>query len=339
MSTQPAGTSGPSNSSDSLSAAELIAQLTVSDEIQDDQVPDQNDDDDSNDDLPDGEEFQEESESDDPEPQEEPDEIEQLLSTDPERLKEIARQAGSKSLSRFAELTAKNKALEAQLQNRQPEAKPLPAPLEDNPFRGLDAKQVEDKRKELEKVVDAVEVLLDEHDDYGPDDLIAYGGKEYKKKDLKTALRNSNKSLSKFIPDQLAEIQRIDARLEQKEVWKQRLVLEIPAMADESSELSQKHRVLMDQPIIQQMIANTPDFAPLAEHFVGHALNSILMSTKKTKPAPGSPPRPKVSGSPVGAVATPTRTDTGAKVKDKEEKFMKSGRADDLVALFASQTR
>jgi len=337
MSTQPAGTSGPSNSSDSLSAAELIAQLTAPEQIESEAAEEA-------DELEQEEESEQSEESaeiqeSESEEAEEPNEIEQLLTTDPERLKEIARQAGSKSLSRFAELTAKNKALEAQLQSRQPEAKPLPAPLEDNPFRGLDAKQVDDKRKELEKVVDAVEVLLDEHDDYGPDDLITYGGKEYKKKDLKTALRNSNKSLSKFIPDQLAEIQRIEARSEQKEAWKQRLVTELPAFADESSELSQKHRALMEQPIIQQMIANTPEFAPLAEHFVGHALNSILMSTKKPKPAPGATPRPKVSESPVGAAATASRVDSGAKVKDKEDKFMKSGRADDLVALFASQTR
>lgn len=340
MSTQQPGNSGPSNSSDSMSEAELIAHLTApvpteSQETEELETEEQE------------EELEEsteaaETEEEETEESEETDPIELLLSTDPERLKEIARQAGSKGLSRFAELTAKNKALEAQLAARQETTEPLPEPLSDNPFRGMDAKQVAAKRDELEKVVESVEALLDEHEDYGPEDMIECGGKQYKKKDLKFALRNSNKSLSKFIPDQLAEIQRIEARGQLGQEFKSKLLTEIPAYADENSELSKQHRALMDSPIIKKLIAAVPEFAPVAEHFVGHAVNSFFSSSKKPKAttAPGTPARPKVSGSPVGAAATATRADAGAKAKEKQAKFMESGRADDLVAaLIASQNR
>lgn len=335
MSTQPTGNSSP-QSSDSLSAAELVAQLTapVQTETEESEYTEESDE------VEESEQSEESTENEESESEEseEPDEIEQLLSTDPERLKEIARQAGSKALSRFAKLTAEKKALEQQLATRQAEAKPLPEAIPDNPFRGLDAKQVGEKRKELERVVETVESLLDKYEDYGPNDVIEYEGQQFPKSNLKLALRNANKSLSKYIPDQLTEIQRIEERAEQTIQWKERLVNEVPALADDSSDLSQKHKALMEQSIIKEMIANTPNFAPLAEHFVGHALNSMLNLTKKSKtPAPGQKPQPKVAGSPVGAAATASRPQAGVKVKEKEDKFMQTGRASDLVAFFAAQ--
>lgn len=344
MSTQPASTAGE-QSSDSLTESQLVEQLLGSQlpqETEPEDIIQEGEPEGEPEDPPEGEELEGGEEG---EPEGEPtddDLIEQLLSKDPERLKEIARLAGVKSVSRYAEMTAKNKALAEQLQARTAETKPLPEALPDNPFRGMDAKQVEDKRKDLGKVADTIESILDDHENYGPEDVIEYGGKEFTKKELKSIRRGITKQLTDFIPDQLAEIQRIEQREYVRSQYEAAIPVQIPEISDEESEVAILYKSLMADPLSKQIAEKIPDMAQLP-FIMAHAANSIIQARNKqpvkAATAPGAKARPRVAASPVGAVATPTRTEANVKVKEKEDKFMSSGRAGDLEAFLIAKSR
>jgi hypothetical protein len=339
MSTQLPNSGG--QSSDSLTESQLVEQLLGAQqpqetEIESEEVEAEEEPEITEEEIPEVEEEEAEEET------TEEDEITKLLLTDPDRLRDIARQAGVKSLSRFAELTAKNKALEAQLQAKQVETKPLPEALPDNPFRGLDAQQVEAKRKDLGKVAKTVEALLDEHEDYGPNDVITHDGHEFTKKQLKAISRSITTQLSEYIPDQLAEIQRLAQREQSKAQFDAAILEQIPAFSDENSEVVALHKSIMANPHTLAIGEKVPELSAQLSFIMAHAANSILLSqgkTSTTATAPGIKARPKVAASPVGAVATSARVEPNAKAKEREDKFLKSGRADDMVAMFVAKSR
>ncbi len=344
MSTQPDPTaSGDSNSSDSLTESQLVHQLLGASQPQEQNLQAEETETEVETET-ETEAILETEEVETEETQTEDDDlIAQLLASDPEKLKEIARLAGSKSIGRYGELTAKIKNLEAQLQSvPQETAKPLPEALPNNPFRGLDAKQVAEKRKDLEKVADTIESLLDDNDDLGNEDEIQHGGETFTKKQLKEYRRNVTRQLSQYIPDQLAEIQRVEQRETLTAQFAAAIPIQVPEMADENSEVASLHKGFMADPLIQRITKEIPDLSPQLPFILAHAAKNIIASRNAPQgaaPAPGQKARPKVAASPVGAVATPTRTVTDAKIKEKESKFLESGRADDLVAMFAAKHR
>lgn len=338
MSTQPPENSGSETSSDSLTEAQLVEQLlgppqqeqeteTV-EEVETEEEVEQTD-----------QETEEVEQTETEAEATEDDLIAQLLSSDPERLKEIARLAGSKSLGRFGELTSKIKSLEAQSQSQQAAPKPLPEALPNNPFRGLDAAQLETKRKDLGKVAKTLDEILDDHEDYGPNDTITYDGKDFTKKELKSIRRVVTEQLSDFIPDQQAELQRSEQRAKEKEVYDAAILEQIPALSEEKSELKDLYNGIMADPRTSLIAERVPDLAPQLSFIMAHAANSIFQTMAKppTKAtAPGTKARPRVPASPVGAVAPSSRVEPGVKVKEKADKFYQSGRADDLVAMLTA---
>jgi len=274
-------------------------------------------------------EVEEETEAEEAEEENQDFDIESLT---PEQIQQIAKKGKSRLLQRIGELTAKNKALE---ERAQAETKPLPKPIADNPFSSLKTREeVETKIAELEKVVEETDRILDDHEDYGSDDVITIGGKDYTKKDIKTANRNSRNALSKFLPAQLSEI----ARSEQGEAARQHLNAlipkEIPELADEESPLSLRFKASKEDPAYKELRATAA--GPQIDYLLAHALRSIHSSDQKKKLAPAVPgekPKPKVAGNPVGTASRPIAQ--SGKGREQLEKFEKTGNAQDLVRLLS----
>ena len=237
---------------DNLSFDELVAQRTQARTFTEETELDEPTQDEPEEETEESEEpedeFQEDESGEETEEQE-PQSID-LESLTPDEIKQLAAKGKSRLLQRFGELTAKNKALEEKLAS-QADAKPLPKsiPKADNPFSTLKTvAEVQAKREELEKVADDTDRILDEYEHYGPEDIITVGGHEYTKAQIKTARRNSQQGLLKFLPAQEAEIERASQRKVHQEQFDAAIPLQIPEMADEDSELF-KQFATMPKPI------------------------------------------------------------------------------------------
>ena len=132
-----------------------------------------------------------------------------LLSLNPEQLQALAKKSRSRLLHRVGELTAQKKALEEKLSS-QAESKPLPViPQEENPFRDIESVDgLKAKFEELEKVAQETDNILEEHEDYGAEDIIVVGDREFTKKEIRKANRNAREAMAKYLPAQHAELAR-----------------------------------------------------------------------------------------------------------------------------------
>lgn len=259
-----------------------------------------------------------------------------LASLSLEGLQTLIAGPGQKSrlLKRIAELTAKNKAHEER-ERSQPEAKPLPKPIADNPFASLKTRaEVEAKIELMEKVAEDTDRILDDHEDYGSNDIINIGDKEYTKKDIKAANRNARNALSKLLPAQLTEIARSEQGEQAREHLNALIPVQIPELADEESPLSLKFKASKEDPVYQELRATAA--GPQIDYLLAHALRSIHSFDQKKKLAPtvpGEKPKPKVAGNPVGTASRPIAQ--SGKGREQLETFEKTGNAQDLVRLLS----
>lgn len=279
----------------------------------------------------------EESEAEEPEEEEEPSESEiDLQSLTVEQIQELAKRGKSRLLKDVGKLRAENRHLQEKLSAR-PDTKPLPAiAAEDNPFRDLKTvEEIQAKYDELEKVAEETDSILEDHEDYGAEDIITLGNKEFTKKEIRLANRNARNAMLKFLPAQAAEIHKITQRAEMEEKFNAAIPVEIPELADETSDLSQKFKSMMADPLVEQVRKQVPDLAPQLGYLLAHAVRSITGQTP-TKPratTPGILPRPKVAGNPVGVGAAKA----GGKSVRKQgteayQQFEKTGSEADWIA-------
>lgn len=260
-----------------------------------------------------------------------------LLSLTPEEIQTLAKNGKSRLLQRFGELTAKNKALEERLQ-AQADSKPLPKtiPASENPFSSLKtADEIQAKYDELEKVVEETDRVLEEHEDYGADDLINFGGKDFTKKEIRTANRNSRAALTKFLPAQKAEIQRSEQRKAMTEQFNAAIPEQIPEMADETTDMAKQFAAMRTDPLVEQVRQAVPDLAPQLDYLLAHAARSLSFKKPPTKAttAPVTIPKPKVAGIPVGAAAARSTAATGKdKARQAAARFEETGSEEALIA-------
>jgi hypothetical protein len=259
-----------------------------------------------------------------------------LLSLNPAQIQELAKKSRSRLLHRVGELTAQKKALEEKL-NSQAEAKPLPTiPQESNPFRDIDTVEgLKAKYEELEKVAEETDTILEEHEDYGAEDIIVVGDKEFTKKEIRRANRNAREAMAKYLPAQSAEL----AKREQRKVMEQQYTAlipqEVPELADEESELSKQYKALLSDPLVEQVNKLVPDLGPQLPYILAHAIRSIHRSqkSKAVVKAAGSASKAKVPGTPFGAGAAKSGVKTAKKSAEQAyQRFQSSTSVEDWVA-------
>jgi hypothetical protein len=264
-----------------------------------------------------------------------------LESLTPEQIQQLAKKGKSRLLQRIGELTAKNKALEDVARAN---AKPLPKPIADNPFSSLKTREeVEAKIAELEKVAEDTDRILDDHEDYGADDVIRLGNKEFTKKDIKTANRNARNALLKFLPAQQAEIVRSEQRKQMEAEYTAAIPLEIPEIADAESEVSKTYQSFIADPLVDEIKRSVPEIAPQIGWLLAHAARSIRMPKIKPKtsaPAPGVIPKPRPAGNPVPAGAARSGVDqAGRKMEQARKAYEETGSEEALVAARIAKAR
>lgn len=236
-----------------------------------------------------------------------------LESLSEEELQALAEKLRSKAISRYGQLTKRAKDAEEKLAALQANAteKPAAKPVENNPFRELTSiEDIDAKKAELEGVIEATDVLLDDNDDIGNDDVINYKGAEFTKRQLKAAQRNARKALDKFLPAQEAAIK------EQEQVAKMAEYVEGQveekfgeSLADDA--FSQRYQAVLDDPEIKRVAEVSPKLAAQLPWIAAHYVRSLILDeakptkTKPAQPTKGAAPKIKPPSSP-GSVGAPT---------------------------------
>lgn len=259
-----------------------------------------------------------------------------LLSLNPEQLQALAKKSRSRLLHRVGELTAQKKALEEKLSS-QAESKPLPViPQEENPFRDIESVEgLQAKFAELEKVAEETDNILEEHEDYGAEDIIVVGDREFTKKEIRKANRNAREAMAKYLPAQHAELARREQRVQMEAHYTGLIPQEVPELANEDSELSKQYKALLSDPLVEQVNKLVPDLGPQLPYILAHAVRSIHRSQKSkvAVKAAGTIAKAKVPGNPFGAGAAKSGPKTAKKSADQAyQRFQTSTSVEDWVA-------
>jgi hypothetical protein len=270
--------------------------------------------------------------------------IEDLTDDD---IKELAERGKSGLLKRIAELTAKRKmaeekatALEAMLaqsRQRMPEAK-----VENNPFSKINTvEELRAKNQEIGEVVEWAEVVLERAENIAADDVAAtVDGKDYTKAEIRESLRNARKARDKFLPAQFSELQAKAQRAQMESAFKEQARKELSWISGEDNDTRKRFEAMVSDPRIKKMKESVPEIAPQIEYLVAHAANSIY--GRKTVEMPSDKPKsPTLSppSTPSSSAAASERAEArhDKEVKEVEQRFRKTGSANDFVALRTAQ--
>jgi hypothetical protein len=279
-----------------------------------------------------------------PDAEEEADDAESeidLLSLTPEQIQELAKKGKSRLLHRIGELTAQKRALEAKLQETQ-ETNPVPqVPEAENPFRALKSvDEIQAKWTELEGTVEVTDRLLEDHEDYGPDDIIEVDGKEFTKRQIRQANRNARQALIKYLPAQAQTLKQRERLTVMEQEYEKAIPLEIPEVQDEEGEVSKVFKSLKEDPLIARLRKEIPELAPQINYILAHASNSIIASKKKPKlnvKATGFTGKAKVPAVPGGAVAGRSAIAPKKKESEAYQRFQQTGSVEDWIAARAAK--
>ena len=261
-----------------------------------------------------------------------------LLSLSAEEIQELAKKGKSRLLSRIGELTARTKAAEEALEDIKASKPQKEIPQDQNPFKDLESfDDIKTKYEELERTLEWTDDLLEEHSDYGPDDIIEVGDQEFTKKQLRLANKNARKGISEFLPAQAQHLKKQEQVTEAKTYWQAQARKEVPEIQDEESELGKAYKSLVDSPNISKLnelvAKHAPELGVDIEYILAHAVNSKLGKQKPSVPK-GAGKKLKVNppASPVGAGAARQGKSDKSKVEAAYARFQETGSPDDLVA-------
>lgn len=342
---------GQTSETDNLSSEEFIALRLQGMESQESEKPETEDDDETDDDDEVLEGTEEESEE-EPETEEEGTEEEgdtdgeddteiDLLALDPEQIQALAKKAKSRLLQDVGKLRAHNRMLEERLANLetqgQKQTKEIPA--DSNPFGKLSSmEEVQTKFDELESTLETTDRLLEEYEDFGPDDLIEVQGKQFTKKQIRLANRNARDAITKFLPAQQKHIAKLASLEKASEQYREAAAKEVPEIADEKSEVGKFYRSLVADPLIRQVKEKVPELGSQMEYILAHAVRSIKGKISKVPQGSGTKLKVKLPGSPASS-ATASRTSSKAsKVESLRARYEKTGSASDWQAYRLAQT-
>lgn len=258
-----------------------------------------------------------------------------LTALTPEEIQDLAKRGKSRLLDRIGELTAKNKAFEAKfadMEASQPVKREIPQ--DQNPFRELKSfDEIREKWTEVEQTLEQTDILLDDHEDYGPDDVITVGSQEFTKRQLRQANRNARDAVNKFLPAQAEQLKKRESYTQATEHWNQQAAKEVPEIQDEESDFGKEYQRLVSSPGVAKFKEAAPEFAVDVGYIMAHALRSIKGQIKPKVPkGAGKKLKVKPPASPVGAGAARQGAKPSSPIEDLKANFERTGSESDFVA-------
>lgn len=263
-----------------------------------------------------------------------------LLNLSTEQIQELAKKGKSRLLQRVGELTAQKRLLEEKLQ-LQAAAKPTKEVQQnENPFRDIsDPQELLAKYGELEKVLEDTDSILEEHEDYGPDDIITVGDREFTKREIRKANRNARESITKYIPAQEKQIAKVQQLSQMEEHYTAAAKKEVPSILDSESEVGSRFNAMMQDPIVQQVRTQIPELGAQLEYLLAHAANSIFGKGKSkiNSAAVGSKLKINPSSSPANSATVKSGSNKPMKAAEAYNRFEKSHSVDDWISARIAQ--
>jgi hypothetical protein len=258
-----------------------------------------------------------------------------LTALSPEEIQDLAKRGKSRLLDRIGELTAKNKAFEAkfaEMEASQPVKREIPQ--DQNPFRELKSfDEIREKWTEVEQTLEQTDILLDDHEDYGPDDVITVGSQEFTKRQLRQANRNARDAVNKFLPAQAEQLKKQESYTQATEHWNQQAAKEVPEIQDEESDFGKEYQKLVSSPGVAKFREAAPEYAVDVGYIMAHALRSIKGQIKPKVPkGAGKKLKVKPPASPVGAGAARQGAKPSSPIEDLKANFERTGSESDFVA-------
>lgn len=248
----------------------------------------------------------------------------------------------SGAAARIGKLTALNKAKDeaiTALKNQQPQQA---APLEEVTSRFLegieDAEALQAKVAELKKLgKDTARLLLD-HEDYGSNDLIDVGEKQYTKKQLRALDLEIKETLIEAVPFKQEQFRKREFIENEAVRVREKLESEVKELSDEKSPIAINFKELTESDLFKRITKQFPEAKAVLPYLTGHALRSIHGKPKQTvATATGKTPKAKPPGSPVGAAAAPAKTPLSTDPSKLRERAAQTNSRADLEAYLAER--
>jgi hypothetical protein len=257
-----------------------------------------------------------------------------LLNLTTEQIQDLAKKGKSRLLQRIGELTAQKKSLEEKLNQQVSSAPVKEVPQHENPFRTItDAKELSEKYAELEKVLEDTDSILEEYDDYANDDIIVIGDREFSKKDIKKANRNAREGMTKYLPAQEKQLQKVQHLVAMEQHYSEAAKKEIPEIQDEKSKVGAQFAAMMNDPLVGQVRNQIPELGAQIEYILAHAANSIFGGTLKAGASQmGCKLKASPPSSPIGSGTIKSGKQSERKAADAYNKFEQTHSVDDWVS-------
>jgi hypothetical protein len=261
-----------------------------------------------------------------------------------EELRELSEKLGSRAVARFGELTAKRKAaeekaaaLEKQL-NARPKQEFSDKDIQDNPYKDLKTpKELQDKSKELNDVIEWAEETLFDSDQYSANDVVTtVEGRDLTKKDVRNALLNARKNKNKFLPMQRQMLRQEHMGVQLRKGYEARAVEELSWMSEENSEVKSRYEAMLKDPRLGASLKGAiPEVKAQLPYLLAHAANS--MYGRKVLPTNAEPAKANVKLDPpkvTNNASQPARsTSTRKQAAAIHQQFKSSGESSDFIKL------
>ena len=269
--------------------------------------------------------------------------LKQLEGLDPEEIKALGKELGSKAISRYGELTYRAKLAEEKalrLESQKPQPATAAEPVASRFLEGIDTpEKLAEKVAELKKLgKETTKVLLD-HEDYASNDEIEVGGKTFTKKQLRALDLEVREALEEAVPSKQAEFARLAMIDGEAKAAEARVRTEVKELADEESEVAKTYKGLTESDLFQRIYKAFPEAKPVLTILAAHGPVSFL--AKKAKPqapaTPGKTPKANPPGNPASVAGAPARPATKEKDQDRLLERAEKGSRADAEAWLASR--
>ena len=262
-----------------------------------------------------------------------------------EQIKQLSEALSSRAVDRFGKLTARAKAaeekaqtLEESLKAQQEEVLSSKSDIVDNPYSDLNTiKDIQEKAKEINDVIDWAEEILFDSDDYSPHDTVTEAdGKTMTKAEVREALKQARKSKNKFLPDQFKKVKRTEDAVALRQQYGQKALKQFKWLGDKDSEQAKQFVQIAGHPSLQKAYEQDPDLSWKLPYLLAHSVDNMFGENAK-KSAPNAKdafkPSPPSSPSITKSKSDKTEDNSTKALKDLTQRFKSSGSKDDFQKL------